>query len=56
MVKPLVQMGLALMALGGLLAVLGLFLGSFGKDGKLLPGDIVISWPGFTFSFPVISA
>ena len=41
----LVVFGLVVMGLGALLGVRG---------GRLLPGDIVISRPGFTFVFPIV--
>ena len=47
--KLLVISGLGLTGLGLLLLVVG----KWGRDGRLLPGDIVISRPGFTFYLPV---
>jgi len=42
----------------GLLAVaLGAFVGTLAnRGGRLLPGDIVISRPGFTFVFPLATS
>jgi len=43
--------------MGLLLVGLGLLAGALGaKGGRLLPGDIVISRPGFTFVFPVVTS
>ena len=45
------------MLMGLLLVGLGLLAGALGaKGGRLLPGDIVISRPGFTFVFPVVTS
>jgi len=52
MERPLVWLGVALIAIGLLVIGLGLLLG---KGGRLLPGDIVISRPGFTFVFPIVT-
>jgi len=45
----LVCAGLALVGLGALLRALGV------RGGRLLPGDIVVSRPGFTFVFPIVT-
>jgi len=45
----LVALGLVAIGLGALLAALGV------RGGRLLPGDIVVSRPGFTFVFPVVT-
>lgn len=48
--------GRALVAIGALLLLVGVFLlviGRIAPDGRLLPGDIVIRRPGFTFYFPL---
>jgi hypothetical protein len=43
--------------MGVLIAALGLLLGAVGaRGGRLLPGDIVISRPGFTFIFPLATS
>jgi len=47
----LIISGLALLALGGL----ALIIGRWGHGGRLLPGDIVIRRPGFSFYFPIVS-
>ncbi len=47
----LVISGLALLALGGL----ALIIGRWGHDGRLLPGDIVIRRPGFSFYLPIVT-
>jgi multisubunit Na+/H+ antiporter MnhC subunit len=45
----LVALGLLTMGVGALLAVFGV------RGGRLLPGDIAVSRPGFTFVFPVVT-
>ena len=53
----LVWVGLGLVLMGMLLVGLGLVAGALGmKGGRLLPGDIVISRPGFTFVFPIVTS
>ncbi len=53
----LVWIGLGLVLLGILLVGLGLVAGALGlKGGRVLPGDIVISRPGFTFYFPIVTS
>lgn len=42
--------------MGLLMVGLGLLAGHLGKGGRLLPGDIVISRPGFTFAFPIVTS
>jgi hypothetical protein len=54
--RPLIWFGLALIVMGVLLLGLGLLLGNVGRGGRLLPGDIVISRPGFTFVFPIVTS
>ena len=52
-------LGKALMALGGITVLVGLLLFGLGKlvgGGRVLPGDIVIHRPGFTFVFPIITS
>ena len=51
--RALIWTGLALIAMGLLIVGLGLLVA---RGGRLLPGDIVISRPGFTFVFPLASA
>ena len=43
----LAVLGLVMIAMGALLSALG------ARGGRLLPGDIVISRPGFTFVLPI---
>jgi len=45
-----------LVAMGLLLAGLGVLLGHVGRGGRLLPGEIVISKPGFAFVFPIVTS
>lgn len=45
----LVCAGLVLVGLGALLSALGV------RGGRLLPGDIVVSRPGFTLVFPIVT-
>lgn len=55
--RMLVWLGIGLVIMGLLLVGLGLLAGALGaKGGRLLPGDIVISRPGFTFVFPVVTS
>ncbi len=49
--KFLLVSGLALAALGLLLLIAG----NWARGGRMLPGDIVITRPGFTFYLPVIT-
>ena len=51
-------LGKMLLLCGGLIVVLGALLWGLGKvfGGKLLPGDIVIQRPGFTFFFPIVTS
>jgi hypothetical protein len=50
------HIGKALIALGALIAVVGLAVLAFGKGLlRLLPGDIVIRRPNFTFVFPIVT-
>lgn len=57
MERLLVWMGLSLAALGLLIAALGALLGLVGgKGARLLPGDIVISRPGFTLVLPLATS
>ena len=54
--RMLVWLGLGLVAMGLLVTGLGLLLGAFGgRGGRLLPGDVVVSRPGFTFVFPIVT-
>jgi len=55
--RMLIWLGLTLAHLGLLLAAAGLLLGWAGaRGGRLLPGDIVISRPGFTLFLPVATS
>jgi len=57
MERLLIWMGVSLILLGLLIAGAGFLLGlAGGRGGRLLPGDIVISRPGFTFIFPLTTA
>ena len=57
MEKALIWSGVVLMVVGLITLVLGVLLGAVGeRGGRLLPGDIVISRPGFTFVFPVVTS
>lgn len=56
MERPLVWLGVAVIAMGLLMVGLGLVVGHLGKGGRLLPGDILISRPGFTFVFPIVTS
>jgi hypothetical protein len=54
--RALIWLGLGLAVLGVLTIGLGALLGALGgRGGRLLPGDIVVSRPGFTFAFPVVT-
>jgi len=57
-VPGLDYLGKALLALGAITVVLGLLLLGLGKvlHGRLLPGDIVVQRPGFTFVFPIVTS
>ncbi len=51
--------GKLLLIFGGLLIIFGGLLWGLGKafgGGRLLPGDIVIQRPGFTFVFPIVTS
>jgi len=55
--RLLVWLGIGLLLLGLLMIGLGFLLGAVGvKGGRLLPGDVVISRPGFTIAFPVVTS
>ena len=57
MEKLLVWVGICLVMMGVFLVGLGLAMGMLGlKGGRLLPGDIVISRPGFTFLLPIATS
>lgn len=52
-------LGKMLIAFGGIAIVIGLIMMGLGRlvgGGRLLPGDIVIQRPGFTFVFPVVTS
>ena len=56
MERMIIWMGVSLVAVGLLVTGLGLLLSAAGKTGgRLLPGDIAIQRPGFTFVFPVVT-
>lgn len=53
----LVWLGTGILVLGLLMIGLGFLLAAVGaKGGRLLPGDIVVSRPGFSFAFPVVTS
>ena len=56
MERSFVWLGMMLIAAGVLLVGMGFLFGHLGKGGRLLPGDIVISKPGFTLGFPVVTS
>jgi hypothetical protein len=57
MERLLVWMGLGIAAVGLLIAAVGALMGLVGGRGaRLLPGDIVVSRPGFTFVFPLATS
>ncbi len=56
MERPFVWLGVTLIAAGVLLVGTGFLSGHLGRGGRLLPGDIVISRPGFTFAFPIVTS
>jgi hypothetical protein len=50
-------LGRVLMAVGGLIFVLGAFLSLVGRTGLgRLPGDVVVQRGGFTFYFPIVTS
>jgi hypothetical protein len=56
MERMLIWFGVGLVMLGLLTIGLGALLWAVGvKQGRLLPGDVVVSRPGFTFVFPVVT-
>lgn len=54
------DLGKALIAFGGIAIIVGLIMLGLGRlvggGGRLLPGDIVIQRPGFTFVFPLVTS
>jgi hypothetical protein len=57
MERVLIWFGVGLVALGLLTVGLGALMGAVGaRGGRLLPGDIVISRPGFTLVFPIATS
>ena len=54
--RPLMWFGIALIIVGVLILGTGFLFGHLGRGGRLLPGDIVISKPGFTFAFPIVTS
>ncbi len=53
MERPLVWIGVALIVTGVLVIGMGVLLG---RGGRLMPGDVVISRPGFTFVLPIVTS
>ena len=50
-------LGRVLMAIGGLIFVLGFVVALLGRTGLgRLPGDIVVQRGGFTFYFPIVTS
>ncbi|UCH35535.1 MAG: DUF2905 domain-containing protein [Armatimonadota bacterium] len=52
-------LGKALLALGGIVILLGLLMLGLSRllgGSRLLPGDIVVQRPGFTFVFPIVTS
>ena len=56
MERPLVWLGVMLVATGLVMIGLGVLLGYVGRGSRALPGDIIISRPGFTCVFPIVSS
>ena len=56
MERTIIWFGLMLVAAGLLLVGLGYLSDHAGREGRLLPGDIVVSRPGFRFVFPIVSS
>ncbi len=55
--RLIIWFGIMLVVVGVLTIGIGLLFGVVGaRGGRLLPGDIVISRPGFTFVFPVATS
>lgn len=55
--RMLIWFGVGLVILGLLTIGMGALLGALGgREGRLLPGDIVISRPGFTLIFPIATS
>lgn len=55
--RALLWWGLALIVVGPITMGVGLPLALVGaREGRLLPGDIVISRPGFVFAFPLATS
>ena len=55
--RLIIWFGIILVVVGVLTIGIGLLFGVVGaRGGRLLPGDIVISRPGFTFVFPVATS
>ncbi len=55
--KAIIWVGIGLAVIGVLTVGVGLLLGLLGaRGGRLLPGDIVVSRPGFTFVFPIATS
>jgi hypothetical protein len=58
-VAELDYFGKALIVFGGIAIIVGLIMLGLGRlvgGGRLLPGDIVIQRPGFTFVFPIVTS
>jgi len=55
--RLLIWSGISLLVLGALMVGLGFLLAAVGvRGGRILPGDIVVSRPGFTVYFPIVTS
>lgn len=56
MARMLIWLGVGMVALGVVTIGVGALFGRLGaRGGRLLPGDIAVFRPGFTFVFPVVT-
>jgi len=57
MERILIWLGTTLLVTGAVMIGIGLLFGALaGRGVRMLPGDIVISRPGFTFVFPIVTS
>jgi membrane protein implicated in regulation of membrane protease activity len=55
--RLLIWSGISLLVLGALMVGLGFLMAAAGaRGGRILPGDIVVSRPGFTVYFPIVTS
>ena len=54
--RPLIWFGMAAIIAGVFILGLGVLLDHLGRGGRLLPGDIVVTRPGFTLVFPIATS